>query len=142
MTRVTTQNLPGFLSNAVGFDILLNDVNRLIARGVNNTGYPPYNIAKLDEKTYVISIAVAGFAMDNLEVIHEGDILTITGTAPAQDETVEYLHRGLAGRSFKREFCVAEYVEVVGAKLDLGVLNITLEHQIPEELLPKRIEIK
>lgn len=142
MTRVTTQNLPGFISNSIGYDHLFNEMDRIFQRGTNTSGYPPYNIVKLDERTYVISIAVAGFAMDNLEVTQEGNILTVTGTAPEQDETVQYIHRGLAGRSFKREFSVADHVEVLEAKLDLGVLNITLEQQIPEELLPKRIEIK
>lgn len=142
MTRVNTTNLPGFIANSIGYDHLFNEMDRIFQRGTNTGGYPPYNIVKVDKRQYVISIAVAGFSMDNLEVTQEGNILTVTGTAPEQDESVQYIHRGLAGRSFKREFSVADHVEVLEAKLDLGVLNITLEQQIPEELLPKRIEIK
>lgn len=141
MTKLTTRNLPDFYKQTVGFDRLFNEMERAFTN-TQATGYPPYNIAKTDANKYLISIAVAGFAMENLEITQDGNWLTVKGTAPEQDETVEYVHRGLAGRSFERKFQIADHVEVQEAKLDLGVLNIYLEQIIPEELLPRRIEIK
>ena len=142
MTRLTTSNLPDFYKRTIGFDRLFNELERGLTTSHNAGGYPPYNIIRTEDNTYLISIAVAGFTMEDLEVTQDGKYLTVAGTAPEQDETVEYLHRGLAGRSFKREFQLAEHVEVVDAKLELGVLNITLKQNIPDELLPRRIEIK
>lgn len=141
MTRLNTTNLPDFYKRTIGFDRLFNDIERSLTANTS-AGYPPYNIIRTEENKYLISIAVAGFTMDDLEVTQDGKFLTVTGTAPEQDETVEYLHRGLAGRSFKREFQLAEHVEVVEAKLELGVLNVYLQQNIPDELLPRRIDIK
>lgn len=139
--KLTTRNLPDFYKTTVGFDRLFNEIERQFANSTP-TGYPPYNIAKFDNNTYIISVAVAGFRMEDLEVTVEGNTLTVKGTAPEQDETVEYLHKGIAGRSFERQFQIADYVEVKDAALELGVLNITLQRNIPEALLPRRIDIK
>ena len=141
MTKLTTRNLPDFYKATVGFDRMFNEMERAFANTAT-TGYPPYNIAKTGDHEYLISVAVAGFAKDDLEITQDGKQLTITGSAPDQDDGVEYLHRGLAGRSFKREFTLADHVEIKEVKLDLGVLNISLEQVVPEELLPRKIEIK
>lgn len=141
MTRVTTKNLPDFYKATVGFDRVFDEIERTFVNGAG-TGYPPYNIARFSENDYVISLAVAGFTMNDLEVTQDGNKLTVTGTAPQTDDTVEYLHKGIAGRSFERVFQIADHVEVVSAKHELGVLNIALKRNIPEELLPRKIEIK
>jgi molecular chaperone IbpA len=89
----------------------------------------------------MISLAVAGFGMDNLEITKDGNILTIEGTAPKGGETVNYLHKGIGGRNFRREFTLADHVEVENAGLELGMLNIHLKREVPEELQPKKIAI-
>ena len=139
MTKLTTRNLPDFYKATVGFDRLFNEMEQQLTQTAG--GYPPYNIVRTEDNKYVISLAVAGFSKEDLEVTQDGKKLVVTGTAPEQDETVEYLHRGLAGRSFTREFTLADHVEIQEVKLELGVLNVYLEQIIPQELLPRTIEI-
>jgi len=104
-------------------------------------GYPPYNIAQINDNEYMISLAVAGFGMDNLNITKEGNILTIEGNSPKGDENVNYLHKGIAGRTFRREFTLADHVDVKGANLELGMLNVHLVREVPEAMKPKKIEI-
>jgi molecular chaperone IbpA len=89
----------------------------------------------------MISLAVAGFGMDNLEITTDGDQLKIEGTAPKGDEDVNYLHKGIGGRNFRREFTLADHVKVADANLELGMLNIHLKREVPEALKPKTIKI-
>jgi molecular chaperone IbpA len=89
----------------------------------------------------MISVAVAGFGMDNLDVTTEGNQLKIEGTAPKGDEDVNYLHKGIGGRNFRREFTLADHVEVDSAGLELGMLNVHLVRNIPDALKPKKIDI-
>jgi molecular chaperone IbpA len=140
MTRLTTLDLPSFHRATVGFDRLFEQLDREFANS-KSQGYPPYNIAQIDDDEYMITLAVAGFGMDNLDITHEKNILTIEGTSPKGDEDVNYLHKGIAGRNFRREFTLADHVEVQGATLELGMLNIHLKREVPEELQPKRIAI-
>jgi molecular chaperone IbpA len=140
MTRLTTLDLPSFHRATIGFDRLFEQLDREFANS-KPQGYPPYNIAQLDDDEYMISLAVAGFGMDNIEITKDKNILTIEGTAPKGDEDVKYLHKGIAGRNFRREFTLADHVEVINASLDLGMLNIHLKREVPEELQPKKIEI-
>jgi molecular chaperone IbpA len=116
-------------------------MERQFANSPNGNGYPPYNIAQINEDEYMISLAVAGFGMDNLEITTDGDQLKIEGTAPKGDEEVNYLHKGIGGRNFRREFKLADHVKVADATLDLGMLNIHLKREVPEALKPKKIEI-
>jgi len=141
MTRLTTLDLPNFHRATIGFDRMFNELERQFANSPNGNGYPPYNIAQLNDDEYMISIAVAGFGMDNLDITKDGKILRIEGTAPKGDENVNYLHKGIGGRNFRREFTLADHVEVVSAGLDLGMLNVHLKREVPEELQPKRIAI-
>jgi molecular chaperone IbpA len=141
MTRLTTLDLPSFHRATIGFDRMFNELERQFANSASQ-GYPPYNIAQLDEDQYMISIAVAGFDMDNLEIVKDKNILRIEGTSPKGEETVNYLHKGIGARNFRREFTLADHVEVVDANLSLGMLNIRLKREIPEEFQPKKIEIK
>ena len=139
--RITTLDLPNFHRATIGFDRLFEQMDRQFANSPNGQGYPPYNIAQINEAEFMISVAVAGFAMDNLSITKDGDMLKIEGTAPKGDEEVNYLHKGIGGRNFRREFTLAEHVEVEEAALELGMLNIHLKRNVPEELLPKTIKI-
>jgi len=141
MTRLQTLDLPNFHRATIGFDRMFNELERQFANSPNGNGYPPYNIAQINDDEYMISLAVAGFGMDNLEITKEKNILRIEGTAPKGDEHVNFLHKGIGGRSFRREFTLADHVEVTGATLVLGMLNIHLKREIPEELQPKKIAI-
>ena len=142
MTRLTTLDLPNFHRATIGFDRLFNEMERQFANSPNGNGYPPYNIAQINEDEYMISLAVAGFGMDNLSITQDGDQLRIEGTAPKGDEDVNYLHKGIGGRNFRREFTLAEHVDVKDASLELGMLNIHLVRNVPEEMKPKKIDIK
>jgi len=140
MTRLTTLDLPNFHRATIGFDRMFDELERTFANSQSN-GYPPYNIAQINEDEYMISLAVAGFGMDNLEITKDGNILRVEGTSPKGDETVNYLHKGIGGRNFRREFTLADHVEVQNANLELGMLNIHLKREVPEELQPKKIKI-
>ena len=141
MTRLTTLDLPNFHRATIGFDRLFDEMEARFANSASN-GYPPYNIAQVNEDEYMISLAVAGFGMDNLDVTKDGNILRVEGTSPKGDETVNYLHKGIGGRNFRREFTLADHVEVHCANLELGMLNIHLKREVPEELQPKKIKIQ
>jgi molecular chaperone IbpA len=140
MTRLTTLDLPSFRRATIGFDQLFNELDRQFANSASQ-GYPPYNIAQINDDEYMISIAVAGFSMDNLDITKDKNILRIEGTSPKGDENVNYLHKGIGGRNFRREFTLADHVEVEGATLELGMLNIHLKREVPEALQPKKIAI-
>ena len=141
MTRLTTLDLPSIHRHFVGFDRMFDEMDRMFENSAKGTGYPPYNIAKLNDNEFMISLAVAGFAMENLEITKDKDTLKIVGTAPKGDDDVNYLHRGIGGRSFRREFTLAEHVDVHNAELANGMLNIHLKREVPKELQPKKIEI-
>jgi len=142
MTRLTTLDLPHFHRATIGFDRLFNELERGFANSPNGNGYPPYNIAQINDDEYMISVAVAGFGMDNLDITLEKNVLTVEGTAPKGDEEVNYLHKGIGGRNFRRQFTLAEHIEVEQAGLELGMLNIHLVRNVPEAQKPKKIAIK
>ena len=141
MTRITTLDLPSFHRATIGFDRMFEQMERQFANSPNGQGYPPYNIAQINEEEYMISIAVAGFSMDNLNITKDGDSLKVEGTAPKGDEEVNYLHKGIGGRNFRREFTLAEHVNVKQASLNLGMLNVHLVREVPDALKPKTIDI-
>lgn len=141
MTRLTTLDLTPFTRNSVGFDRLFEQMDRHFANSSGN-GYPPYNIVQINEDEYMITLAVAGFGMGDIEITKNGNILNIEGdSAKNQEDTVNYLHKGIATRSFRRQFTLADYVEVDSATLELGMLNVSLKRYIPEDKQPKRIAI-
>lgn len=109
-----------------------------------NGNYPPHNIVKYSDDTYGIEVAVAGFSKDEVTVEVDQDQLTIRGVKnrPNVDVGIEYLHRGLAARDFEQTFTLAEYMEVRGAKVADGMLQIDIQRLVPEALKPRRIEIK
>lgn len=139
--RINTTNLPQFANSVIGFDKLFETLENQFESNRNSGTYPPYNVVQLDENDYMVSIAVAGFRMEDLEIMREKNMLRIEGTAPEQAEVATYLHKGIAGRSFRRDFTLADYIEVEDANLEYGVLNIKLKRLIPEAAQPKRIEI-
>ena len=140
MKTLTTLDLPAFHRATIGFDRLFEEMDRQFANSASQ-GYPPYNIVQINDDEYMISIAVAGFGMDSLDITKEGNILRIEGMAPKGDENVNYLHKGIAGRNFRREFTLADHMEVQQASLELGMLNIHIVREVPEELQPKKIAI-
>ena len=140
MTRITTLDLPSIHRHFVGFYRMFEYMDRMFENS-KGSGYPPYNVAQINDNEYMISIAVAGFGMDNLTIEKDKDVLKIEGTAPKGDDKVNYLHKGIGGRNFRREFTLAEHVDVKDANLELGMLNIHLVREVPEELQPKKIKI-
>ncbi|MDB4257141.1 Hsp20 family protein [bacterium] len=141
MTRLQTLNIPNLHRASIGFDQMFDELERSFANTPNSQGYPPYNIAQINDDEYMISVAVAGFGMDNLDITKDGKILRIEGTSPKGDEEVNYLHKGIGGRNFRREFTLADHVDVKQAGLELGMLNVHLVRELPEELQPKKIDI-
>jgi molecular chaperone IbpA len=125
----------------VGFDRIADLMDRVLATDVGQPTYPPYNIEKTDENAYRISVAVAGFAADELAVEVKDGALTVTARKAPEAEKVTYLHRGIATRAFERRFALADHVRVTGAAHELGMLHIDLVRETPEALKPRRIEI-
>lgn len=125
----------------VGFDRIADLMDRALTADVAQPGYPPYNIEKTAEDAYRISIAVAGFAPEDLSVeVKDGALHVAARKAPDGAEKT-YLHRGIATRAFERRFALADHVRVSGATHALGMLHIDLVRETPEALKPRRIEI-
>jgi molecular chaperone IbpA len=138
MNRVTTLTLPDFHKTLLGFDRLVEDF-----QSFNNAGYPPYNVEKSGDDKYQITLALAGFVRDDLKIDVQEGTLTVSGKKEeVESDDVEILHRGIANRSFTRNWSLAEYVEVIEAKMENGMLYISLERIVPEEKKPKTIKIK
>ena len=146
MTKTLTLrsfDLPAIHKFGIGFDNMFDELMRVSAQQ-GNTNYPPYNIVQVNEDEYVISVAVAGFAHEDLTVTKDKKVLIIEGKHTADtDETqeVNYLHKGISERNFRREFQLADHVEISNAHLELGILNIRLKREVPEDAKPKTIAI-
>ncbi len=136
-----TFDLAPLYRSTVGFDQLANMMDRVLSNDVAQPSYPPYNIEKTADDAYRISLAVAGFSADDLNIEVKQNALVVT--AKKGDETADktYLHRGIATRAFERRFHLADHVRVTGASHEDGMLHIELEREIPEALKPRRIEI-
>jgi molecular chaperone IbpA len=125
----------------VGFDRIFDDMEHRFANQISNN-YPPFNIAKIAENLYDISIAVTGFEKDEIAVTVEANELTVQGERKTSNEVEpEYLHRGLALRDFEKTFTLAEHMKVKKAEIKNGILLIQVEREIPEELKPRVIDI-
>jgi molecular chaperone IbpA len=112
----------------------------------SSTNYPPYDIVQINEDEYMISMAVAGFGHDNLTVTKDKKFLIVEGkhsreTVENEDATTKYLHKGISERSFRREFQLADHVEISNAHLELGILSVHLKREVPEDAKPKTIAI-
>lgn len=123
----------------IGFDQLFQEFDSI--QKENTTVYPPHNVVKLTEDSYVIELAVAGFSEPELDIETIENSLVITGEKSDKDER-EYAHKGISARKFTRRFTLAEHVVVSGASLQNGILSISLEKQVPEEKKPRKIIIK
>lgn len=126
---------------AIGFDRLARTLETARTQSDQN-GYPPYNIEKTGDDSYVLTMAVAGFGPNDLDVVVRDNTLTVAGRAPNTDEGRAYLHRGIAGRAFERRFVLADHIVVDGAKLENGLLELALRRIVPEALKPRKIEIQ
>ena len=135
----TTIDFDPLFRSSIGFDRMLNAIEAA-SRVAPFENWPPYDIVRSGEDSYRIKMAVAGFAEDDLTVTQERNVLVVSGRKDGEDEG-EYLHRGIAVRSFERRFDLADHVRVEGASLTDGLLTITLRREVPEELKPRRIEI-
>ena len=124
--------------SAIGFDRLVNLIESAASNG--NAGYPPYNIEQLGDSDYRISMAVAGFTQEELELSFQENLLTVKGSKQADTER-NYLYQGIAERGFERRFQLADYVRVKGADLKNGLLHIDLVREVPEAMKPRKIEI-
>jgi molecular chaperone IbpA len=136
-----TVNLDPFWRSSIGFDRLFDLMNQSL-RLEPEDNYPPFNIVRTDENRYRISLAVAGFAPDRLKLTVDQNVLIVTGDAGATAEAGDYLHRGIAARSFERRFNLADYVQVKSASLAQGMLTVELERELPEAMKPRRIPIQ
>jgi len=137
-------DLTPLYKSAVGFDHLASILEQLATAETDN-GYPPYNIERVDENNYRITMAVAGFSENDLDIEVKEGMLRVAGTkAPEmeQDDSQSvFLHRGIASRNFERRFRLAEYVEVSSAKLENGLLHIDLRRELPDAMKPRKIKI-
>ncbi len=127
--------------STIGFDRLTRLVDA--ASRIDNAAlaYPPYNIEKTGEDAYRLTMAVAGFSSDEIDVtVHEGTLL-VTGKAKKDEDESRYLHRGIARRAFERRFSLADFIKVVGASLDNGMLHVDLVREVPEAAKPRKIAI-
>ena len=129
--------------STVGFDRFANLLDSALrTESTGASGYPPYNIETVSENEYGITLAVAGFAEKELEIEVENGVLSVRGVKNAEEkEQHNYLYKGIATRNFERKFNLADFVEVKGAQLSNGLLNIALVKRVPEEMKPKRIAI-
>lgn len=133
-------DLTPFYRNSVGFDRLASLIDTALKSDTATGGYPPYNIEELEENRYAITLAVAGFTQEELDIQVEKGVLTVRGSKQAKDER-KYLYQGIANRTFERKFNLADYIEVTGADLSNGLLTISLLKEIPEVMKPKTIAI-
>jgi len=146
MTKTLTLrslDIPSIHKFAVGFDNMFDEILRVNAQQ-SNSNYPPYNVVQINEDEFIISLAVAGFGLDNLSVTKDKNFLIIEGKNTIKEEDlpdINYLHKGISARDFRREFKLADFVEIENAHLELGILNVHLKREIPEEQKPKSIAI-
>jgi len=135
--QLTTKDLTPFYRNSVGIDRLMN---HLMTTNSSTTGYPPYNIIKNDEDTFLIEVAVAGFDKGDINVMEENGQLIVTGDKQ-EDDTREFQHQGIGYRKFTRTFQLADYMKVELAEVKNGILKVYLKRIIPDSLKPKQIDI-
>jgi molecular chaperone IbpA len=146
MTKTLTLrsfDIPGIHKFGIGFDNMFDELLRVNAQQSNNN-YPPYNIVQINDDEFMISLAVAGFGHDNLTVTKEKNFLIIDGkhsTDTVNTDNINYLHKGISERNFRREFQLADHVEITNAHLELGVLNLHLKREVPDSAKPKTIAI-
>ncbi len=137
---MTTFDFSPLFRSTIGFDRL----NRLLDQVHldDGTGYPPYNIEKTGEDAYRITMAVAGFGEEDIEIVAQENLLNVSGKAKPANEKAQFLYRGIAGRAFERRFQLADFIKVVGAQLVNGLLHIDLVREVPEAKRPRTIKVE
>lgn len=125
----------------IGFDRLMDMVDSALRVDNMSDSYPPYNIEQIGENYYRITIAVAGFSEDDLDITVQDNTLKISGRSRMETEGVTYLYRGIAGRAFKKHFQLADFIKIGEARLENGLLSVELIREIPESMKPRAIKI-
>ena len=138
---MTTLDFSPLFRSTVGFDRLFLFFEDALRRDAAEVGYPPYNIEKTGEDSYRVTMAVAGLGKEDLNVEARANTLLVSAKRREEVADNAYLHRGIAGRGFTRQFRLADHVKVAGADLENGLLHIDLVRELPEEMKPRRIEI-
>ena len=135
-----THNVPRFDFNKafIGFDRLFNEVEQ---RCLNTNNYPPYNILQIDDDTYVIELAAAGFSRGDVSIELHQNQLRVVGKKQEKAEVSKAIYKGLATRNFEKVFTLAEHMEVESATMADGILRITAKRVVPEQLKPRQIQI-
>jgi molecular chaperone IbpA len=127
--------------STIGFDRMQRLVESALESDDSNWSYPPYNIESKGENAYRITMAVAGFGPDELDVTAKENTLVVSAKSKQDEDPKTYLHRGIAGRAFERRFELADFIKVAGATLENGLLHVDLVREVPEEKKPRKVEI-
>ena len=136
-----TYDFSPLFRSTVGFDRMVSLLDSMATADNGQSGYPPYNIEKTDENAYRITIAVAGFSDDELNIEAKEGQLVISGRKAEEETERRFLHRGIAARAFEKRFQLADHVRATGAVTENGLLHVDLVREVPEALKPRRIEI-
>ena len=134
----STMNVPRSLF--IGFEPILNELERIHTAGRAQDNYPPHNVVKIDSENFIIELAVAGFTEDDISIEVKDGILLVKGEHQADDER-EYAHKGISSRRFEKSFRLCEFVVIDGADLVNGILVVNARVEVPEERRPRKIEI-
>ena len=137
---MTSYDFAPLFRTAIGFDRLARLMDSAAA-AAEGPSYPPYNIEKTGVDTYRLTMAVAGFRPEDIEVVVKENTLSVSGRSAAEGAKTHVLYRGIAGRSFERRFVLADHIVVDGADLQNGLLHVNLKRVVPEELKPRRIPV-
>ena len=132
-----TFTLDKYMPYTIGFDSFFNSLDSITG---DVKGYPHYNIKKLDDNKWSIELALAGFSKDDIEIEVKDNIMNINGELKSEDN--EYVYKGISSRKFSKSFTLAEFTECESAKMENGILSITLEKNIPEDKKPQKVKIK
>jgi molecular chaperone IbpA len=136
-----TYDLSPLFRSTIGLDRMSRLLDSALQFDSANASYPPYNVEKIGDDQYRVTMAVAGFGESDLEITSAENVLVIAGKAQPEDEAKSYLHRGIAGRAFERRFQLADYIRVSGATLVNGMLHVDLVREVPEAQKPRTIAI-
>jgi molecular chaperone IbpA len=137
---MATVDFAPLFRTAIGFDRLARLVDTA-ASGQEAQSYPPYNIEKIGDDSYRLTVAVAGFRPEDLDITVKDNTLFVSGRVPNEGQKAEILYRGIAGRAFERRFVLADHIVVEGAEVQLGLLHVGLKRVVPEALKPRKIAI-
>jgi molecular chaperone IbpA len=137
---MTSYDFAPLFRTAIGFDRLARLMDTAVS-AADAPSYPPYNIEKTGDDTYRLTMAVAGFRPEELDLVVKDNTLLVSGKATSDGQKGEMLYRGIAGRAFERRFVLADHIVVDGADVENGLLHVALKRVVPEALKPRRIEI-